>query len=436
MRHPVLPRPAPRRAGLLPVPWIQPGRKDAMTALIPITNTPRDYAWGTVDGVAHALGWPGTGGPEAELWLGAHPLSPSRRADAATGAAGQASASAASGEWVDLAQWEEQAGTPLPFLLKVLSASSPLSLQAHPTPAQAAEGFAREEDAGIPLTARERNYKDPHAKPELIVAVDDGFEALCGFAPIAHVLAIADALSSASRLAERGDGREQAIDAFDVWRHHIVAGVRDAFGWLLSDDPDVAVLVAASTRAAAAHPRRFDLLDRLSRQYPGDPGVLVAQMLNRVTLKAGEALWLPAGNIHAYLRGTGVELMGPSDNVLRGGLTPKHVDRDELQKVLDFTPGDATRLQPVEVSEGVIAYRPASVPSGEGVGFELLLATLDATFATGSAAVAVCVEGAFTLRADGAGDTASLSRGDILFIDAPDTLHVAGAGRLFLATGL
>ena len=372
-----------------------------MTALIPLTNTPRDYAWGQIDGVARTLGWEPTGGPEAELWLGAHPLSPSR--------------SAGPTQWHDLAEWERDSGAPLPYLLKLLSAASPLSLQAHPTPAQAAEGFEREQAAGLPLAARERNYKDPNAKPELIVAVADGFEALCGFRPVAQTLALIDALVEAS------DSPVSLVP----WRDAASAGVREGFAWLLSGTADV--------DAAQSHPRRFELVDRLSRQFPGDPGILVAQMLHHVTLAAGEALWLPAGNIHAYLRGTGVELMGPSDNVLRGGLTPKHVDRAELQRVLDFTPGPVSRLAPRERGENVVAYRPASVPSGAGVGFELLLVTGDATVRTGSPAIALTVEGTFSLTSEGA--DAAADRGAIVFVDAPAELRVTGAGRLFIATG-
>jgi mannose-6-phosphate isomerase len=375
-----------------------------MAALIPLTNTPRDYAWGTIDGVARTLGWAATGGPEAELWLGSHPLSPSR--------------ALAPGAWSDLAEWEQQSGAPLPYLLKLLSAASPLSLQAHPTPEQAVAGFAHEEAAGIPLVARERNYKDPHAKPELIVAVDDGFEALCGFRPIAQTIALIDELAAVSDDAA----------PLQAWRDAAADGVRTGFGWLLSGAPEVDVAVAAATAVAHAHPRRFELIDRLSREYPADPGILVAQMLNHVTLAAGDALWLPAGNIHAYLRGTGVELMGPSDNVLRGGLTPKHVDRDELQKVLDFTPGAASHLVPQPVGPGVVAYRP------DGVGFELLLVTGDATLTTGSAAIALAVEGSFTLATGGA--DAAADRGAIVFVDAPAEVRVTGAGRLFIATGV
>jgi len=389
-----------------------------MTAFLPLRNTPRDYAWGAVDGVSRALGWSGSGAAEAELWLGAHPLSPAVLEDA---------------EWPDLAAWQDEAGVELPFLLKVLSARSALSLQAHPTTAQAEAGFAREEAAGLPLTARERNYKDPNAKPELIVATEDGFEALCGFRDPAETiaaLAVFGAVPGIERLLER------------LWE-----GVEPAFAWLLSGDPEVATLVSSVVeRAVPPVPPRAkrdetprpatpdaELVARLAAQFPGDPGILIALMLNHVTLAEGEALWLPAGNIHAYLRGTGLELMGPSDNVLRGGLTPKHVDRAELQAVLDFTPGPPPRLVPVPVAPAIAAYRPASVPSGADVGFELLLVTADAGLDLPTAAIAIALEGAFDLTRDD--ETAEIDRGGILFLPEPGPLQVTGAGRLFVATG-
>jgi mannose-6-phosphate isomerase len=383
-----------------------------MAALIQITNTPRDYAWGAVDGVARALGRPRSAQPEAELWLGAHQLSPAQRV--------------AAGGWRDLSEWETTTGQKLPYLLKVLCAAHPLSLQAHPTSDQAAAGFAREEADGIPVTAWERNYKDPCAKPELIVAVEDDFEALCGFRPVADTLDIIDALTRAS----------SDPDPFDRWRGHVHDGVRDAFAWLQSGSPAVDRLVAAASDAAATDPR-FELISRLAAEYPGDPGILVAAMLNHVTLAVGESLWLPAGNIHAYLWGTGVELMGPSDNVLRGGLTPKHVDRDELQAVLDFMPGPPSRLIPLQLSTNVLSYRPASTPSGKGVDFELLLVTGDACFATASPAIALTVSGSFIVSIESEDACVSeLAHGDIVFVDASASLRVVGEGRMFVATGL
>ncbi|WES64081.1 mannose-6-phosphate isomerase, class I [Microbacter sp. GSS18] len=383
-----------------------------MTAqLFEITGDVRDYAWGMPGGVSRALGRGDTDAIEAELWLGAHPSAPSRFVDAdAAGAR-------------DLAAWEQASGATVPFLLKLLSAASPLSLQAHPTPDQARVGFAAEEAAGIAPGARERNYKDPHAKPELIVALDDGFEALCGFRPLPETLATVAALAAVA----------EDPSPFAEWERMLRApdGVRDAFDWLLSGGPAVSSLIAQVAAAAAADPERFELPGRLAGAFAGDPGIAIALMLNHVTLAAGEALWLPAGNIHAYLRGTGMELMGPSDNVLRGGLTPKHVDIPELSRVLDFSTGEPPHLPALQVSERTVTYRPASLPSGRDVPFELFEVTGDDVVTTSGPAIVLVADGAFTVSAGDA--TAEAGRGATLFVTDAASLGVRGHGRLFVA---
>lgn len=380
--------------------------------LIPIDNDPRDYAWGQPGGISRLLGRDATDAPEAELWLGAHPLSPSRIVDG-------------DGQPADLHAWEAASGTRLAFLLKILAAAHPLSLQAHPTDEQAAEGFAREEAAGIPRDAAVRNYKDPYAKPEVIVALEDGFEALCGFRPVDEVLSLIDALEL------------RAPDpVFGAWRERVERSIEEAFVWLLSGDPESRSLVdlladVSSTDPhnepiAAAHARDLALLDRLVEEYPGDPGIPVALMLNHATLAAGEALWLPAGNIHAYLFGLGVEIMGPSDNVLRGGFTPKHIDVPELRRVLDFTPGRAPRLQPDRLGDSIVAYRPPA-------GFELYAVTGDARADIAAAGIAMVVEGEFDLAT---GDEwMRLPRGSFALVAGAASLTITGAGRLFLAAG-
>ncbi|GAA4479635.1 mannose-6-phosphate isomerase, class I [Microbacterium panaciterrae] len=380
---------------------------------VEIGNDPRDYAWGRVDGVAQVLGTPGSGGPEAELWLGAHPGSPAR--------------TVAATPWVTLIDWEQTSGEKLPFLLKILVAGSPLSLQAHPTPVQAAAGFADENARGIPLDASFRNYKDPFAKPELIVALEDGFEALCGFRPVAETLADVDALAAGS-----------GSDDLAPWRAVLAGseGLRAGFSWLLAGGPEVEKAVRALVAAAATDPR-FELVTRLAAAYPGDPGIAVALMLHHITLAAGESLWLPAGNIHAYLRGAGVELMGPSDNVLRGGLTPKHVDVAELERVLTFTASDDDHLVPVEAGDGVRSYRPRIHASGADVPFELLAVTGDASVALGGPSIAVTTDGSFRLTADGAsshGASADAPRGTSVFVTRAASVQVAGSGRLWIAT--
>lgn len=300
---------------------------------VPIANEPRDYAWGSSTLIAQYLGRVPSGGPEAEVWLGAHPACPAR----VTGGRHD-------GTTLDAAIEAEGLAQPA-LLLKVLAAAAPLSLQVHPDDARAREGFAREDAAGIPRDAAHRSYRDPYAKPELIVAVTP-FEALCGFRSREEALATLDALAAL-------DARIASV------AEHVRSG--DALEWLLSGAPEVAEAVEAASAAApelaATHPRDADTIARIAEAHPGDPGLLVALLLQRLTLAPGEALYLPAGNMHAYLEGLGMELMGPSDNVLRGGLTPKHVDVAELLAVVDRSPLADPRL-PATPLEDAIAYRP------------------------------------------------------------------------------
>jgi len=381
-----------------------------MTAptFLAITNDPRPYAWGVPGGISRLFGNATTDEPEAELWLGAHPASPSRVLD---------------GPVRDLADWERLSGARLPFLLKVLAAASPLSLQAHPNPADAAEGFAREEALGIPRDAPERNYRDPNAKPELIVALEDGFEALCGFQTVDRTI------QTITALGRHLDEHPALTRWIEVLR--CPEGVRQAVEWLLGAPGGPAHLLEEISAAARQAPEEFELPLRLERDYPGDPGIAVALMLNHVTLRAGECLWLPAGNIHAYLRGVGVELMGPSDNVLRGGLTPKHVDVPELLRTLDVVEAEPPLLVPQRLGENIAAYRPASVPSGEEAGFSLLAVTGPAAFRVEGAAIALTVDGEFAFV--GGGEVHPLRQGASCLIDSDSDIEVTGAGRLFIA---
>ncbi len=396
------------------------------TAVLTITNTPRDYSWGSRGGISRVLGWTPTDALEAELWLGSHPLSPSRPTNAGA-------------PWPDLACWEEQEGVELPFLFKVLAAERPLSLQAHPTARQAREGFAREDALGVPRNDPNRNYKDPHAKPELIVAAEDGFHALCGFRPVAD-----------TRRVIRDLAEVHYDPVLWQWSDRLGAedGLRDTLYWLLSGHPDVDHVVRLLGEIAATDPGRWRLLDRLTTTYPTDPGVAVAVLLNEVTLRAGEALWLPAGNIHAYLSGVGMELMGPSDNVLRGGFTNKHIDIEELERILDFVPSPPPLLDPLYLSPSVHSYRPHTVPSGRDVPFELLSVTGEAIVRTASAAIAIVLDGEFRIavdptgtRADASGTSAdvmptTLCRGGVAFISRPSAITVSGGGSMYLATGV
>lgn len=394
---------------------------------VSVTNTPRPYAWGSGSAIAELLGRDPSGQPEAELWLGAHAGSPSVIVDpAAVGGA------ATLAEWIaaapELTLGRFAATGRLPFLLKILAAAHPLSLQAHPTPEQARAGFARENALGIPLDAPHRNYKDAFAKPELIYALSDSFDALCGFRPLEEVRSLLSDLLDLDARTE--DPQPQPLENLLV-RLSSDAALPAVFEWLISSGPGVPTLVSLVTRLA---PLSTDAplvtAASLALEYPDDPGIVISLLLNRVTLSRGEALYLPAGNIHAYLDGLGVELMSASDNVLRGGLTPKYIDVPELLGVLDFTPVSVPYLRASSPAPGIEVFRPG-VPdfvlarvSGDAVSAEYPL--------TGPG-IAICTAG--EIRIGGGASSVALGRGESVYI-TPDEgmLAFAGAGELFLAT--
>ena len=398
-----------------------------------IGNTPRDYAWGSTQAIAQLLGTDPSGGPEAELWLGAHPGSPSRVLDPAqTGGAADLTAWLAADAPTALGSAEAR----LPYLLKVLAADGPLSLQAHPSAAQARAGYEREEAAGIPADSPERDYKDPYPKPELIFALSDPFDALCGFrdpAVSAAVLAeLAAVTDGEGRSAIESFGRSLAGDPSEA--------LRRATEWLLGGDPAVTGLVAAVLDAAhrvapdasEAVRTAAGTVTLLADAFPGDPGIVLALLLNRVALRPGQVLYLPAGNIHAYLRGLGIELMTASDNVLRGGLTPKRIDVPELVSILDFSPIRAMPLEAERPAAGVEVFRP-DVPDFALDHVVVGDRVPEASVALPGASIALCTAG--TLEVTGATGSVRLIRGDAVFV-TPDEhrLAVAGDGTLFVAT--
>ncbi|MEU1889063.1 mannose-6-phosphate isomerase, class I [Micromonospora rifamycinica] len=313
----------------------------------------RDYAWGSRSAIAELQGRPvPSAGPEAELWLGAHPDSPATVDRGGERVSLTDLLVAEPGHWLGDRR-AARFGTRLPFLVKVLAAEAPLSLQAHPDAEQARAGYAAEQaragcvagpDRVGPAPAEGRcNYVDPYHKPELLVALTP-FDALCGFR---------DPRESATALAGFG---VPALSPVVAALRCGPAGLREAVRALLNwPEADRAGLVESVRGADVAGPDA-DLARDLAARYPADPGVLVALLLNHVRLTPGEAIWMPAGNLHAYLCGMGVEIMAASDNVLRGGLTPKHVDVDELVRVLRFEVLDDPVVAARPVSPGVVCW--------------------------------------------------------------------------------
>ena len=368
-----------------------------------LTNEPRDYAWGSKTAIAELLGRPASGHPEAEYWLGTHPGSPCHLLDPED-----------NGGATLLSQL-----TTLPYLLKVLAADAPLSLQAHPTSAEAQEGFDRENAEGIPLDSPNRNYRDNKHKPELIYALSDEFVALCGFRSVPATRAMLEALGGDPDIASF---RARLVDD---------ESLRPALEWLLSRADGVAELVGRLVeRSSELEGAEFVMVGELAADYPGDPGIVVALLLNRVVLSPGQALYLPAGNIHAYLQGVGIELMSASDNVLRGGLTSKHVDVPELMRVLDFASEPPPFLAPDASIPGIRIFRP-DVPE-----FELaVIRPTDSavTFELPGESILLCTAGEF--RVEGSRSATSLVRGDSVYVTVDEgSLEFAGQGTVFVAT--
>jgi mannose-6-phosphate isomerase len=393
-----------------------------------LENVIREYAWGSRTALAQLLGRPSPArAPQAELWMGAHPGAPSKVLRG--------------GRWVSLAdviteapgpelgpQCLKRFGPRLPFLFKVLCAESPLSLQAHPSEAQAKAGFAREEAAGVPLGAAHRNYKDPHHKPELLCALTD-FEALCGFRAAAETLRLFKGLAA----------KELAPFVAMLEAQPGALGLKAVFEKLMTlPAPERGPLVTATL---AACKRRRDLGQafakecgwavKLGEQYPGDVGAVSALLLNLVTLQPGEAVFMPAGNLHAYLKGVGVELMASSDNVLRGGLTPKHVDVPELLSVLDFRDGPVPVQKPRRATDGEELYL---TPAAE---FRLSRVVLDKAqrhrAQPHGPEILLCTEGA--VRLHGADCELELPRGAAAWVSAQDGVYeLRGTGTVYRAT--
>ncbi len=327
-----------------------------------LSGTLRPYAWGSLTAMADLFGREPSGEPEAELWFGAHPGAPSA-------VLGEEETTldeliARDPERLLGSRSMTVHGEALPFLAKVLAAGSPLSLQVHPTQEQAAAGFAAEEAAGVDRAAADRNYKDANHKPEMIFALTQ-FEALCGFRQPEDA---AQQFRTVARLVESTGAPAPAL--FTQTASDLESGrpeserLESVFRRLISGGDEVREAVAAAAGAVRSLADRTDLdpavaeLDELDGYYPGDPGVLISLLLNRVSLSPGEAIYLPAGNIHAYLRGLGVEVMASSDNVLRGGLTPKHVDLPELLQTIDFQALGIPRVEAEHTGLGQELYRP------------------------------------------------------------------------------
>ncbi len=397
----------------------------SVPGLFRVTNPVKDYAWGSPTAIPELLGTVPTGDPQAEMWLGSH-----RGGSSVVVGGGRLDAFLAAHP--SLLGDAPASGLPqLPFLMKVLAASRPLSLQVHPTLDQARVGFAREEAMGPARDDPRRTYRDDQHKPEIIVAISP-FRTLSGFRdPATAGAELADLLG---RDMHTGVGAELAAVLADPDPR---AALRGALQLVLSGRPEVRTLAGVAYGAAGRSPGVLaDTLRIVGAHYGDDPGVLGAALLHRVDLDPGEALYLDAGNIHAYLSGLGIEAMAPSDNVLRGGLTPKYVDVAGLLDIVDFSPSVPHRVPGVRtMAEGVevTSYRPPvrefSVHSVAADGGPRVLEGI------GGPSMLIVTQGVLCVRAGDA--EIVVERGESLFQAAGPDLVVTscgGSARAYITT--
>ncbi|PNO58711.1 MULTISPECIES: mannose-6-phosphate isomerase, class I [Aeromonas] len=297
------------------------------------------YDWGSHNALTHLFGIENPDGkPQAELWMGAHPNGCSEVN--LTDSTQKLSAFIDAAPAAVLGEATAARFGSLPYLFKVLCAEKALSIQVHPSKAQAEAGFAKEETAGIPSKSGNRNYKDPNHKPELVFALT-AYQAMNGFRTVPAILALLDRISLPV-LGELTKGLTAAHAA-----NQDEAGLQDCFRQLLimeGERKDTALAGLLTYAARHQDEEIFSLITSLASQYPGDTGLFAPLLLNTVTLQPGEAMYLDACTPHAYVRGTGLEIMASSDNVLRAGLTPKYIDVPELLACTRFVAKPANQV--------------------------------------------------------------------------------------------
>ncbi|MDR2102221.1 MAG: mannose-6-phosphate isomerase, class I [Treponema sp.] len=426
-----------------------------MAPFFKLQNVIKHYDWGSPEWIPGLLGKPNTGGlPWAELWMGVHPGGPSVVKDGGETLAAliEQNPSYLGREILD------EFGA-LPYLFKLLAVAKPLSIQVHPGLDQARKGWERENKLGIPLSGANRNYKDPNHKPEILCALSP-FTAMCGFRPLPEISLLCKLFFSRAspslagilpRLLSRllpgflpspaePDNPALSQNPAGVLRNFLqtLLGLsgeyRRALGQYAREARE------GLTREYGEYREIWDLCAFFGELYPEDPAVISPLYLNLIHLAAGEAVYLPPGVLHAYIRGFGVELMANSDNVLRGGLTPKHIDPGELLRILNFS------------AEGPVIIRPSMAGDDPRCSFfqypapcrEFSLSVLQSRNGRGSIPekgplILIVTEGQAALSGDDRGETMLLDQGEAAFIPAREggpplsfsgtyTLYAAGPG--------
>jgi mannose-6-phosphate isomerase len=398
-----------------------------MDRLFKLQNTVQPYAWGSRYAIAELLGQPAPSDhPQAELWMGAHAKAPSKVWY--------------QGRWQSLAEMIHQDpiaflgravvdrfGPQLPFLLKVLAVDKPLSVQAHPSREMAAKGFARENAEGIALSAPHRNYKDDQHKPECVCALTP-FQALCGFRPIDEIIALIEPIWPADRRADvdflkNGQGTSRLRDFF-IHLMGMDANQRNA----------LLPRLVSSCRVMMEKQIAYQWLAALNEAYPSDIGILSPLLLHCIELQPGQALFLPAGRLHAYLNGMAIEIMANSDNVLRGGLTPKHIDVPELLRVLEFETRPLQMLEPLSAGPQELVYQSPVDEFSLSFIHSRPLQPHKAESRTAAPEILLCIEGEAHFSFSTSSKGIDIKKGESIFVPAVvDGYKIEGEAYLYKA---
>ena len=369
-----------------------------------ISGVTKNYDWGSKDLVPDFFGLETPSKPIAEIWFGTHPLGESETVG-------------------DHKPLSESLGKKLSFLVKILSAERALSIQVHPNPQQAKDGFHFEQAQGIAVDDPKRNYKDSSHKPEALIALTP-FQALCGFRPKADLIQVFGAFGkSEPEFDSLAKSLSQGTSLAEIFES-LISNTELAKRFTKSVDSSQPDSMANKARALVA---------RLLTQFPDDTGALVALMLNEVSLEPGEAIYLPAGNIHAYLSGLGLEVMASSDNVLRSGLTTKHIDVAEVLKLADFSELEEPKVRTKKLAEGLIEY-PVDCSEFRVYRAEVsgknLLADLDLP----ASAMVVCIAGEVAVSTS-LEEREVLTKSEVVFVSAAKKLSLSGSGTAFVILG-
>lgn len=396
--------------------------KESIIRPLKLKNTVQHYAWGSHSAIQQLTDTPPSDEPWAELWMGAHPKAPSQvRVD---------------GKWIPLDQYisrfpeillgkniAEKFNNTLPYLFKVLAAEQPLSIQAHPSADQAIKGFEKESEFGPDMSDPRRNYKDNSHKPECICALTP-FTGLKGFRKLSSSVELLEHFCPAGLAEAITILRQKDLKHFFRYLMELPASRK-------------AVVIREAVRTAetkASSDQISEWILKLHRQYPADIGVISPLFLNLFSLEPGQALFLPAGELHAYLDGLGIELMANSDNVLRGGLTPKHVDVPELLNVLNFVESEIDILMPENIS-GRERHYPVLAEEFKLTTIQIEDSIPYISEGNHSVEIILCVHGHSTLTSsESEAPPIYLNKGESVFIPAAlKSYQITGNARFYKA---